>query len=230
MAKPKEKAEQNDFIQQVIEILELLANLNAELEKTYLESVYYEDQQHFEQLIAKHRYALLARKREVRSDFSTHLLTDKQLAYGHSILNELDQLVLDFISLSTIRYRVAEDSESLVLKGKFDLFVSTLHQFILAIVAHIECPHKIPNIKLLQRQLNTLEEAFFKIYPLDEDEEMTFSLDSDAFDKDLLLIDDDVVTINHDESLDALQAFIYTAHLTCSDLQQLLASLDHWSK
>lgn len=224
------KSSPHEFMLQVIEILKHLDALNQVAEKTYLESVYYDNQVEIEKKLAEGRRTVLMFKQEVRTNFAELSLTDKQKTYGNSIMEELDQLVLDFISMATFRYRVGDDSEAIALKPKLQLFTSTLHQFVNAVIAHIECPHKRPNIKLIQRLLVNLEEAAINIYPMDDDEEMSFTMDADAMDSDLLLIDEDVVTLSHDDSHEAVQAFIYTAHLTCSDLQQLIASIDHWSE
>jgi hypothetical protein len=236
MANPKPKVmkvSKNDgphpFMLQVIEILRLLNELNQLAEKTYLKTDYYDNQFDFEHQLASKRRDLMIQKRQLHHEFQQLLLTDKQKIYGASILEELDQLVLNFISLSTLRYRIGDDSNTHALKPKFELFISTLHQFVSAVISHIECPHKVPNIKLIQRLLVNLEEAFLQVYPTDADEVMNFSMDVDAMDSDLLLTDEDVVSLDQDDSFDSMQAFIYTAHLTCSDFQQLLASIDHWS-
>lgn len=230
LVKKTETDTPHEFMSQVIEILHLLDAFNQVSEKTYLKSEYYDSQVEFEHQLAQKRRDLLMLKQKVHEGFEELELTDKQRTYGQSILGELDQLVLNFISLSTMRYRVGDDSNTLALKPKFELFVSTLHQFVNAVVSHVQCAHKIPNIKMLQRLLINLEEAFLHIYPIDADEEMSFSMDADAMDSDLLLIDEDVVSLDQDDSFEAMQAFIYTAHLTCSDFQQLLASIDHWSQ
>lgn len=230
LVKKTETDTPHEFMLQVIEILHLLDSFNQVSEKTYLKSEYYDSQTDFELQLAQKRRDVLLLKRKIHDGFNDLELSDKQRTYGQSILEELDQLVLNFISLSTVRYRVGDDSNTLALKPKFELFVSTLHQFVNAVIAHIECAHKIPNIKMLQRLLQNLEEAFLHVYPIDADEEMSFSMDTDAMDSDLLLIDEDVVSLEQDDSFESMQTFIYTAHLTCSDFQQLLASVDHWSQ
>lgn len=229
----------------LIQALQALIKLNQLQEKSYLTKQYQRSQIAHEKRLSLARFDLIKKIENLNififQEIAEKKLSEKLKLFSKILLEEIEQIALDLISLGCIRFRIMEDPETLTLKDKLLKFSSMLSQCLESLVYYLEKPKlkTTPNLQLLKRQIMVLEEAFHLAYPLDPDEELFFSMDLDQEDsnpedpedpEDLEDQDQDSTDfrVNYDEAHMALQAFIYTSFNTYRDLDSLIQALEPW--
>ncbi len=226
--KQSKKPKNEPIVLEIDKVLSALQNLNELQQKSYLTAMY---RRH--SLV--HEKRIFQARKELWEDFSglkillkKTTLSEKFSTLGQNLIENCEQLSLDLISLGCLRFRVGDDAEALTLREKILKFSSTISKFLEALPIYLHQSSTRPNLQLLHRQLNVLEDAFQKAYPLDYDDEVSLSLDQDLLGEDSFILEDDHVAFEPDEAYSALQAFLYTARLTCQDIETLTATLAHW--
>jgi len=225
--------------------LQALIKLNQLQEKSYLTRQYQRSQIAHEKRLSLARADLRKKISKlnlfISQEISEKNLSEKLKLFSKILLENIEQVALDLISLGCIRFRIMEDPETLTLKDKLLKFSSMLSQFLESLVNYLEKPKlkTKPNLQLLKRQIMVLEEAFHQAYPLDPDEELFFSMDLED-EEDEEDDDEDKITdlnqdyedlrVNYDEAHMALQAFIYTSFNTYRDLESLTQALEPWRR
>ena len=221
-------SEKQAFIEMIDKVLLDLADFNRLSEKSLLNARYYKHQETHEKRILSANIALFKHYQDMQDYFNECSFKGKLGTYGKSLLAETNQLRLDLLSLACLRFRVGDDPEAFKVKSKLITFMKTLSDFIETLTEFRKRKNTRPNLQLLERQLEVLIEAFYDAYPLDHEHEYEFELDTEELNDDLLLMDDEAVTLKYDDGHAALQGFISGAHIALHDLAQLIAALEHW--
>lgn len=214
------------ILNQIDQTLMHLKNLNDLQQKSYLTPLYRRHALTHEKRLAMARKELTQSCLTLRELIKQSSPSEKISAMGLDLLSHLDQLSLDLISLGCLRFRVGHDAEALSLKEKILKFSATLTKLLEALPVFLKKSGTRPNLQLLNRQLNVLEEAFYRAYPLSHEDEISFSLEEKE--EDSILLNDEHIAFELDDAYNALQAFLYTARITCRDIEDFTQILTHW--
>ena len=215
----------NRLIPQIDKVLMALKSLNEEQHKSYLSARYRQHPLVHEKRLSQARKTLRFEITTLKNQIEKAEQDEKSEKNGKDLVESCNQISLDIISLGCLRFRIGDDAEALSLKNKLLKFSSMLSSSLAELSTYLHGKSKIPPLHLLKNQHQVLEEAFHTAYPLNENEEVSLSLDFMDFE-----FEEDPVSFRYDDAYSALQAFIYTAYLTCQNIEILANALAPWRK